>query len=142
MCKNQRQIQTVQDRQEVEKIVTEMIVHEVSVILCISVERIHPRRSLHDLGMDSLMAVELAMGLERRFGIQLPVMMLNESPNAEKVALRIVDKVFGEEDAEGQDGMPNLLIKDLARQHGEEVSEQDVEYAMEDVRKLTEERAR
>lgn len=130
------------DRQEVEKVVTEMIVHEVSVILCISVERIHPRRSLHDLGMDSLMAVELAMGLERRFGIQLPVMMLNESPNTEKVALRIVDKVFGDDGADGQEHMPNLLVKDLARQHGEEISEQEVEHAMEDVRKLAEERVR
>ncbi len=79
------------------------------------------------------------MGLERRFGIQLPVMMLNESPNAEKVALRIVDKVFGDDDAESQENVPNLLIKDLARQHGEEISEQEVEHAMEDVRKLAEE---
>lgn len=130
------------DRQEVEKVVTEMIVHEVSAILCISVERIHPRRSLHDLGMDSLMAVELAMGLERRFGIQLPVMMLNESPNAEKVALRIVDKVLGDGEADSQENMPNLLIKDLARQHGEDISEKEVEHAMQDVRKLAEERVR
>jgi phthiocerol/phenolphthiocerol synthesis type-I polyketide synthase C len=123
------------NRAEVAQVVTDMIIYEVSAILCINADRIHPRRSLNDLGMDSLMAVELALGLERRFGIQLPVMMLNESPNAEKVALRIVDQLMGEQESEIQD-TEALVVQDLVRQHGEQLSVDEMKNVMQDFSKL------
>ncbi|MEJ5210694.1 MAG: F0F1 ATP synthase subunit delta, partial [Burkholderiales bacterium] len=49
------------------------VLQEVAQILSLSVERIDPERPLHDLGMDSLMAVELALGLEKRFGRRVKV---------------------------------------------------------------------
>jgi acyl carrier protein len=123
------------NRVEVTQVVTDMIIYEVSAILCMSADRIHPRRSLHDLGMDSLMAVELALGLERRFGIQLPVMMLNESPNAEKVALRIVEKVLGEEQATHQDSAI-MEVEQLVKQHGEQLSAAEMNDVIQDFSKL------
>lgn len=112
--------------EEVASIVQQLVVQEVAEVLAISAERIDPARSLHDLGLDSLMAVELALGLERRLGIQLPVMMLNESPTAEKVGQRIVEKLFGTAE-DVADGTVETLVRNLATQHGESVTTEDLQ---------------
>lgn len=105
---------------EVTEIVRDLVLQEIAQILCIGVDSIAPGRSLHDLGMDSLMGVELALGLERRCGIQLPAMMLNEGPTVERVTVRIVEKVLGENPQEetGQHHL-DVLVSTLAAQHGE-----------------------
>lgn len=129
--------------EEVATIVRELVVQEVSQILCIGTDRIEPQRSLHDLGMDSLMAVELALGLERRFGIQLPVMMLNESPTAEKVAARIVEKLLGSADDDAStEGAIDALVQGLAKQHGENVTAEDVQQITEGARAMAQQGAR
>ena len=129
--------------EEVAVIVRDLVIQEVAQILCIGADRIEPQRSLHDLGMDSLMAVELALGLEQRFGIQLPVMMLNESPTAEKVTARIVDKLFGSADDDASpEGTVDALVQDLAKQHGENVTAEDVQHIAEGARALVQQGAR
>ena len=89
------------------------------------------------------MAVELALGLEKRFGIQLPAMMLNEAPTIERVTGRIVDKLLGgaSEAADGQNA-PGELVEHLARQHGEGMSSDDVAQTVEDARSLAAKGAR
>lgn len=120
---------------EVREIVRDLVIQEVAQILCIVPERIEPNRSLHDLGMDSLMAVELALGLEQRFGIQLPVMMLNEAPTAEKVTTRIVEKLSGE-DTVGEEKHAAELISGMARQHGETLSEDEIQLLSSSARRM------
>lgn len=124
-------------RDQVADIVGSLVIQEVAGILCISPDRIEPSRSLHELGMDSLMAVELALGLERRFGIQLPVMMLNESPTAERVTARIVQRLMGEDEAGvaavRSDGS---LVENLAMKHGESITRDEIDRTLEDARAL------
>ena len=128
---------------EVMDIVRNLVTQEVAQILCISPDRIEPGRSLHDLGMDSLMAVELALGLEQRFGIQLPVMMLNESPTAERVTARIVEKLRGEADeAVSQESAIDSVVESIAKQHGEVLTRKEVEHMAEDARTLAQNGAR
>jgi acyl carrier protein len=124
-------------REEIVGIVRDMVVQEVAQILCIGPDRIDPDRSLHDLGMDSLMAVELAMGLEQRFDIKLPVMMLNDSPTAHNVTVRIVEKLTG--DGRAMEETPSaVLAAGLVRQHGEDMTSEEMEALNEDVRRLGE----
>ena len=128
---------------EITDIVRKLVTQEVAQILSISPDRIEPGRSLHDLGMDSLMAVELAMGLEQRFGIQLPVMMLNESPTAERVTARIVEKLFGGADeAALSTGATDTLVENLTKQHGEAVTQKEIEGVIEDVRAMAQQGTR
>ncbi|MEF8723681.1 MAG: acyl carrier protein [Candidatus Accumulibacter delftensis] len=47
---------------------------EIGEILRVAPDKIDPNRSLYDMGLDSLMGVELMIALETRFGIRLPVM--------------------------------------------------------------------
>ena len=119
---------------EVVAIVKPMILQEVATILAIGVDRIDPARSLHDLGLDSLMAVELALGLERRFGIHLPTMMLNESPTVDKVTQRIVDQLLG--GARERDDTVEALTRDMAMQHGEAVTAAELQQIAQDARTL------
>lgn len=123
--------------EEVAVIVQQWVVAEVAQILAISADRIDPARSLHDLGLDSLMAVELALGLEQRFGIQLPVMMLNESPTAEKVTQRIVEKLLGSTDqADTAANAVDTVVQGMTQQHGETLAAEDIQQIAADARAL------
>ena len=129
--------------EEVAVIVQQLVVQEVAQILAIGADRIDPARSLHDLGLDSLMAVELALGLEQRFGIQLPVMMLNESPTAGKVTQRIVEKLLGGGEAdESVASTVDAVVKDMAKQHGESVATEELQQIAEDARALAQQGTR
>jgi hypothetical protein len=89
------------------------------------------------------MAVELALGLEQRFGIQLPVMMLNESPTAEKVTRRIVEKLLGEKSGEKAASDPLYTVAhNLAQQHGELISADEVDKIAGSARMLSQEGVR
>jgi acyl carrier protein/NAD(P)-dependent dehydrogenase (short-subunit alcohol dehydrogenase family) len=48
-------------------------------------------KSLLDLGMDSLMLVELQLGLEKQFGIVIPTLELMDATTVAKLAQRIID---------------------------------------------------
>jgi acyl carrier protein/NADP-dependent 3-hydroxy acid dehydrogenase YdfG len=110
---------------ELTGMVRDLVLQEVAQILSLSADRIDPERPLHDLGMDSLMAVELALGLEKRFGVQFPVMLLNESPSATRVAERIVERLKGL--SETQEDAGASLAGDILRKHGEQVSDDDMD---------------
>lgn len=129
--------------EQVAEIVRTLVTQEIALILCIGADRIEPSRSLHDLGMDSLMAVELALGLERRFGIQLPVMMLNEAPTAERVTARLVEKILGSEaEMAPSENAVEKLVEDLAKQHGEAVTQEEIESMAEGARILAQQGTR
>jgi NADPH:quinone reductase-like Zn-dependent oxidoreductase/NADP-dependent 3-hydroxy acid dehydrogenase YdfG/acyl carrier protein len=129
--------------EEIAAIVQRLVVQELAQILAIGVGRIDPSRSLHDLGLDSLMAVELALGLEQRLGIQLPVMMLNESPTAEKVTRRIVERLLGGADTEDSaTSAVDVVIRDMAKQHGESVAAEDMQQIAEGARALAQQGTR
>lgn len=124
--------------EEVTDIVRDLVTQEVAQILCINPDRIEVNRSLHDLGMDSLMAVELALGLEQRFGIQLPVMMLNDAPNVNNVTARIAEKLM-----EGSAGVIEEVsssahkVAEFVQQHGEELTSDEINALDEEVYKLS-----
>jgi len=122
--------------QEIASIVREWVTQEVAQILAIRPERILPERSLHDLGMDSLMAVELALGLEQRFDIRLPVMMLNDSPTVENVTARIVEKLMGSADIE-EPPTPAGLVQQLASQHGEAMTPEEIEAVAQEAHQIS-----
>jgi len=112
--------------EEVEALIRTLIVEEVSGILAIAADRIEPTKSLHDLGMDSLMAVELALGLEQRFKLQLPAMMLNDAPTVESLGARIGRMLAGDNEAEAQEAN-TAATESILKQHGESITDQDLQ---------------
>ena len=112
---------------EAHELLREVVLQQVAQILSLGAERIDRNRSLHELGMDSLMMVELALGLEQQFGIRLPVMLLNEAPTIEQVTVRILDRLLADEtsEASGAESL-DLLVQQMARQHGEVADAQEI----------------
>jgi phthiocerol/phenolphthiocerol synthesis type-I polyketide synthase C len=120
-------------RKEVSVLVQELVFIEVARTLQIRVEQIDTTLSLQDLGLDSLMAIELALGLERRFGIQLPMMMLSDFPTLEKVTELIVGRLLdipdtNDVDANTSDREVQLdsIAQHMSRQHDEVVTAEDI----------------
>ncbi|MDP2370558.1 SDR family NAD(P)-dependent oxidoreductase [Rhodoferax sp.] len=121
---------------EVHGIIRELVTRDVAQVLCVGADRVDPMRSLHDMGMDSLMGVELALGLEKRFGIRLPAMMLSEGPSVERVTLRIVHQVLGASDRGSSEGVDHMdaVVALMAAQHGEDVPATEMAEVVEHVR--------
>lgn len=111
---------------EVKASITQLVTQEVAKILVINPERITPSRSLHDLGLDSLMAVELALGLEQRVGVQLPVMLLNDSPSVEKVTHYLTEKLLADETNDAPEDQLNAATQALLKQHGEHLAQDEI----------------
>jgi NADPH:quinone reductase-like Zn-dependent oxidoreductase/acyl carrier protein/short-subunit dehydrogenase/SAM-dependent methyltransferase len=118
---------------EISRIVRNLVIQNVAQVLYIKADRIETNTSLHDMGLDSLMAVELAQGLEQSFAIQLPVMMLNESPTVERVTSLILEKLEGHGEAD-EAGPTDALVQGLVRQHGEDISQSEIQSLIEDLK--------
>lgn len=129
---------TGKSREEIIEIVRNLVIREVAQTLSINPDRIKPNHSLHDHGMDSLMTVELALGLEQRFCIQLPVMMLNDAPTVHTISARIADKL-ADKDEVPQAEQSAHWVSEFAHQHGEELLPEDVSALKEDVYHLAQE---
>ncbi len=122
---------------EIVQIVQDLVRQEVAQTLAMAADRIDAQRSLHELGMDSLMAVELAMSLEQRFGVQLPAMMLNDAPTVAGVAARIIGKLNGS-DANSDNGEQDVqLIASVADQHGSAFDAAQLQQIEADVQRLS-----
>jgi acyl transferase domain-containing protein/NADPH:quinone reductase-like Zn-dependent oxidoreductase/acyl carrier protein len=75
---------------EARALVARLVASEVASILRLSAEEIDPARPLDELGMDSLMSLELRMGIEKRFGVELPVVAISASMNVNDLAVRLM----------------------------------------------------
>jgi acyl carrier protein len=67
---------------------------EVGRILSGSSSDLDPRRPITELGMDSLMAVELRLSLESRLGTQLPLFSLSQQTSLATIADRITQNLL------------------------------------------------
>jgi phthiocerol/phenolphthiocerol synthesis type-I polyketide synthase C len=104
----------------------EMLKSEVGEILRVSTNKIDPNRSIYDMGLDSLMGVELIVALEARFGIRLPVMALSENPTIVKLAERLIQLLKGTVDPEPPSSESTIITQteQLMYQHGFENTSQ------------------
>jgi phthiocerol/phenolphthiocerol synthesis type-I polyketide synthase C len=114
----------------------EIVRAEVAEILRIAPERIEPGISLLDMGMDSLMAVELATSIEARLDIQLSALALSGGPTIESVVERIVRLLHPSEVLAAPDAGNAALVEEVlvfvAAQHlGDLSAENAAEFSAE-----------
>ena len=109
----------------------DMIKIEVAEILRASVDKLDTHQSMFEMGLDSLMGVELAIALEGRFGVRLPVMALSESPTVAKLAARMIGQLRGADGiaASANTEAPSQIqqVQQLVLQHAAIVSDESVE---------------
>lgn len=78
-------------RDEATSLAEKLLIKHVASIVGIAPAKLAADRSLLDLGMDSLMLVELQLGLEKQFGIVIPTLELVDMTTVAKLAQRIID---------------------------------------------------
>lgn len=105
--------------------IVDMLKAEIGEILRISPHKIDATRSIQQMGLDSLMGVELVVAVESRFGTRLPMMALSDSPTITKLATWIMDQLRGEEAAAAPPASyaneERAQIERIARQHAVEL---------------------
>ncbi len=108
-----------------------ILAEEIAEILRLPAERIGPAQSVFELGMDSLMAVELALALEKRFGVTVPPMLINENPSLERIAERLLASLSGER---GEGDTTRDIAEALASHHADAEILADIGTLVEQVR--------
>ncbi len=79
--------------------VAELLAVEVGRILRLSSEELDIHRPLSELGMDSLMGLELRMDIEKRFGVELPLIAITSVTNLTDLAGRMIANIRPAADA-------------------------------------------
>lgn len=68
---------------------------EIAAIFRMPVEDINVKRSLADIGMDSLMGLELRMAAQRGLGVEIPMVSIADGTTINDIAARIVARLRG-----------------------------------------------
>jgi acyl transferase domain-containing protein/NADPH:quinone reductase-like Zn-dependent oxidoreductase/short-subunit dehydrogenase/acyl carrier protein len=96
---------------EVKALIHELLIEEVAKVLRMPPERLDTKKSLFDLGMDSLMAMELSMGIEELIGVKLPALAAADDTSLAALAERIHGYVAGRDgDATAEAGAETAAI--------------------------------
>jgi phthiocerol/phenolphthiocerol synthesis type-I polyketide synthase C len=103
-------------------IILAVLVEEVARILSAAATSLDPHRSVAELGMDSLMAVELRLALEGRLGFNLPMLSLLQQTSLAMIAANLA-RGF----ADGVAARPDILA---AAQHYETADADDLRPAI------------
>ncbi|MEQ5843314.1 SDR family NAD(P)-dependent oxidoreductase [Paraburkholderia acidicola] len=75
------------------RLVEETLQAQIARILHMSPEKIETGRSILDMGMDSLMGMELGMAVEESFQVKLSIMTMAEGATVHSLAQRIVESI-------------------------------------------------
>ncbi len=99
--------------------ISKLLAAEIARILRLPAEEVDRHRPLAELGMDSLMALELRMAAEQRLGIDIPLMSIANGATLSDIAGRVTARVLGEE---GDSGLSETA-ESLYQQHVGETGE-------------------
>ncbi|PLX36687.1 MAG: fatty acid synthase [Hyphomicrobiales bacterium] len=106
------------DRVQAIDTISKLLAGEIARILRLPAEEVDRHRPLAELGMDSLMALELRMAAEQRLGIDIPLMSIANGATLSDIAGRVTARVLGEE---GESGLSDTA-ESLYKQHVGEVT--------------------
>ncbi|ANJ68259.1 hypothetical protein A9404_03620 [Halothiobacillus diazotrophicus] len=112
--------------EEALKQIAEMLADEVAQVLGLSVERIDRKKSLFDMGLDSLMGVELALGIEKRFSVHMPAMVLNEGPTIDRLAERVYHHLFENQSTKTETQRMEDIVRHMAVIHSADADETEI----------------
>ena len=90
-------------KEEKQEFIVQLLAREIGTILHIPPEKVDQHKPVFELGMDSLMGVELALAIEEKLAIKLPLMSLAEGATIAKLATKVIDLIQGTEFSDAED---------------------------------------
>jgi NADPH:quinone reductase-like Zn-dependent oxidoreductase/acyl carrier protein len=115
--------------EELQSTVIDLLKVEIAEILRMTPDKIDSTLSMQQMGLDSLMGVELVVAVEKRFGARLPVMALSDGPTVAKLAAWIIGRLRGDEGAAVDATQCEIRsqIEKITQQHAAELPAEDIE---------------
>lgn len=110
---------------EVKSLLIQALLSEISKILRLPLEKLATNKPITELGMDSLMGMELVSIIEDRFTVKLPVMALTDGASVEKVAEKLAQQLMNDQETIVDDA--KLFAKQIAMQQGSTLTDEAVE---------------
>ncbi|WP_420978763.1 SDR family NAD(P)-dependent oxidoreductase [Burkholderia gladioli] len=104
-------------REEAVALVSESLRAQIARILHMTADRIALDKSVLEMGMDSLMGMELGLAVEEVFEVKLSVMAIADGATVQSLAGRIVDSIAAAEANAGSGGERDEVAA-LAARHG------------------------
>lgn len=121
-----RDLLTGKSEEEAVGILTELVASEVAKLMGVAASELNAHQPVADLGMDSLMVVELAAALEERLGFKIPAVSLSGGATIRTMAERFRKMMNVENEGE-------QTLDDLAHRHGVALSAELKEGVLADV---------
>jgi NADPH:quinone reductase-like Zn-dependent oxidoreductase/acyl carrier protein/SAM-dependent methyltransferase len=120
---------------QIRELTTRILQEQVARVVHMSPDQVDVEQSVFELGMDSLMAVELQVAIEAQFGVSIPAMAMNEDTSIVDLAGRITRQLEGKNSSE-EDGKPASerdILASLSARHGEGLTAEELEIFADDV---------
>ncbi len=95
---------------EAQRLLGDLIAGKIARILRLSAQEIDVDRPFAEMGMDSLMALELSMNIEHELGVGLPLVAITSVPNLRELSRRLLQSVRTPGAAETIDAGDRRLI--------------------------------
>ncbi len=112
---------------ELNSTLTEILKSAIGSILQVAPEGIDAQKSVYDMGLDSLMGVELSAAIEDRCGVRLPAMAVSDNPTIEKLAGRLAEIIKADPSREQESANEATAVAiTLARQHAASLSHAEI----------------
>ncbi|KOF19764.1 beta-ketoacyl synthase [Ensifer adhaerens] len=103
--------------QEAEDILFDLVAGEIAAILRVSKDTVTRSKVLKEIGLDSLMAVELGMSFQQNTGFDMPLSGVADNTTVGDVARKLYEKVSKRDQGEESDGADDKLVTELAQRH-------------------------
>jgi acyl transferase domain-containing protein/NADPH:quinone reductase-like Zn-dependent oxidoreductase/NADP-dependent 3-hydroxy acid dehydrogenase YdfG/acyl carrier protein len=111
--------------QEAEDILYDLVANEIAAILRVSKDTISRNKILKEIGLDSLMAVELGISFQQNTGFDMPLSGVADNTTVGDVARKLHEKVSKRDHGSDEDSEPtdNKIVNELAQRHTGTVTE-------------------
>lgn len=116
------------DQKEALEKLANIIGAETAKVLGMDAGLVPHDRSLQAMGMDSLMAMELALSIEHATGLRLPPMLLQDAPTIDHLAQRLLDRMAP---TDSETPPEATVLAELARRHSERLDNEDIQNVLQ-----------
>ena len=113
-------------REDAITLISDMLVGEIADTMGLGTDQISKDQNLQSIGLDSLMAMELIVSIEKKTGVKLSVMTFQDNPTVLKLAEKIYMKFSGSDEEGGAElSAEQAALKKAILTH---IDESDQEY--------------
>jgi NADPH:quinone reductase-like Zn-dependent oxidoreductase/SAM-dependent methyltransferase/acyl carrier protein len=113
------------------EMLTQLIAEQVGKILRISPSKLDVNRSILEMGIDSLMGVEMQMSIEKQFGVEIPTMELMGGISITQIAGRILIGIMGDGPAAQTTAATDTELREEMTMQVDEFSDEAIDVYLE-----------